>query len=219
MLVIAATMLSVTFATRGAMATNKTVIEVLHFVGAKNGFIAGNFQRHFLILGLEGGAIGGGAAIALFALAVLRQPLVRRLGRRRADRGAVRLVLDRPCGLCGRLMQVVLIARRDRGDLAADGQPHAGVHRLACSPARPLDRFSHHDGRGRGRAVSPSAFSGSPGPSRRGVTLAPKADGIVVLTGGPPAIPEAVELLAAERGKRLLITGVHRATGRARSPG
>lgn len=68
-LVIAATMLSVTFATRGAMATNKTVIEVLHFVGAKNGFIAGNFQRHFLILGLEGGAIGGGAAIALFALA------------------------------------------------------------------------------------------------------------------------------------------------------
>ncbi|HVZ54606.1 MAG TPA: ABC transporter permease [Pseudolabrys sp.] len=70
-LVIAATMLSVTFATRGAMATNKTVIEVLHFVGAKNGFIAGNFQRHFLILGLEGGAIGGGAAIALFALASL----------------------------------------------------------------------------------------------------------------------------------------------------
>ena len=32
-LVIAATMLSVTFATRGAMASNKPVIEVLHFVG------------------------------------------------------------------------------------------------------------------------------------------------------------------------------------------
>ena len=44
-LVVAATMLSVTFATRGAMATNKPVIEVLHFVGAKNGFIAGHFQR------------------------------------------------------------------------------------------------------------------------------------------------------------------------------
>src|SRR5664279_1606670 len=51
LLVIAATMLSVTFATRGAMATNKPVIEVLHFVGAKNGFIAGRFQRHFLLLG------------------------------------------------------------------------------------------------------------------------------------------------------------------------
>lgn len=71
LLVIAATMLSVTFATRGAMATNKPVIEVLHFVGAKNTFIAGRFQRHFLMLGLQGGAIGGGAAIVLFALAGL----------------------------------------------------------------------------------------------------------------------------------------------------
>jgi cell division transport system permease protein len=71
MLMFAATILSVTFATRGAMATNKTVIEVLHFVGAKNGFIAGNFQRHFLILGLQGGAIGGGGAILLFAVASL----------------------------------------------------------------------------------------------------------------------------------------------------
>jgi len=68
-LMIAATVLSVTFATRGAMATNKTVIEVLHFVGAKNGFIAGHFQRHFLMLGLKGGAFGGGGAIVLFLLA------------------------------------------------------------------------------------------------------------------------------------------------------
>jgi cell division transport system permease protein len=68
-LVVAATMLSVTFATRGAMATNKPVIEVLHFVGAKNGFIAGHFQRHFLLLGLQGGALGGGIAILLFAFA------------------------------------------------------------------------------------------------------------------------------------------------------
>jgi cell division transport system permease protein len=68
-LVVAATMLSITFATRGAMATNKPVIEVLHFVGAKNGFIAGHFQRHFLMLGLQGGAVGGSAAVLLFALA------------------------------------------------------------------------------------------------------------------------------------------------------
>jgi cell division transport system permease protein len=68
-LMIAATALSVSFATRGAMATNKTVIEVLHFVGAKNVFIAKNFQRHFLLLGLEGGAIGGGAAMLVFLIA------------------------------------------------------------------------------------------------------------------------------------------------------
>ena len=64
-LVLAATVLSVTFATRGAMATNRPIVEVLHYVGAKDGFIAGQFQRHFLMLGLKGGAIGGGAAIVL----------------------------------------------------------------------------------------------------------------------------------------------------------
>jgi cell division transport system permease protein len=68
-LMFAATILSVAFATRGAMATNKAVIEVLHFVGAKNGFIARHFQHHFLILGLQGGVIGGGAAIIVFAVA------------------------------------------------------------------------------------------------------------------------------------------------------
>src|SRR4249919_3530655 len=44
------------------------------------------------------------------------------------------------------------------------------------------------------------------------VTLDRKADGIVVLTGAAARIPDAIELLAAERGKRLLITGVYRAT-------
>jgi cell division transport system permease protein len=67
-LVLAATMLSVIFATRGAMSTNRQIIEVLHVVGAKQSFIAGEFQRHFLLLGLKGGAIGGVAAMALFAL-------------------------------------------------------------------------------------------------------------------------------------------------------
>jgi uncharacterized SAM-binding protein YcdF (DUF218 family) len=38
------------------------------------------------------------------------------------------------------------------------------------------------------------------------------ADAIVALTGGPERIGEAVEQLAAGRGKRLLITGVNRAT-------
>jgi uncharacterized SAM-binding protein YcdF (DUF218 family) len=46
------------------------------------------------------------------------------------------------------------------------------------------------------------------------VTLDRKADGIVVLTGAATRIPDAIELLAAERGQRLLITGVHRATSK-----
>ena len=66
---LAATVLSVTFATRGAMATNRPIVEVLHFIGAKSGFIAGQFQRHFLVLGLEGGVDRRRAAMLLFALA------------------------------------------------------------------------------------------------------------------------------------------------------
>src|SRR5215218_10408265 len=42
--------------------------------------------------------------------------------------------------------------------------------------------------------------------------LQENADGIVVLTGGASRIADAVELLAAGHGKRLLITGVHRST-------
>src|SRR4051812_7385545 len=45
----------------------------------------------------------------------------------------------------------------------------------------------------------------------RGVEMQPerKADGIVVLTGGSSRVSDAMELLAAGFGKRLLISGVH----------
>lgn len=67
-LVFAATALCVVFATRGAMAGNRIVIEVLHFVGAEDSYIAREFQRHFLLLGLKGASIGGAIAMGLFLL-------------------------------------------------------------------------------------------------------------------------------------------------------
>lgn len=67
-LMLAATVLSVVFATRGAMAGNGHVIEVLHFVGAEAGFIAGEFRRHFLYTGMKGAAVGGAAAVVAFVL-------------------------------------------------------------------------------------------------------------------------------------------------------
>lgn len=70
-LVIIATILSVAFATRGAMAANRPVIEVLHLIGARQSFIVSQFQRHFLVLGLKGGAIGGVAALLFFFIAGL----------------------------------------------------------------------------------------------------------------------------------------------------
>jgi cell division transport system permease protein len=65
-LVLVVTMLSVTFATRGAMATNRPIVEVLHYVGATDDFVAGQFLRHFLLLGFKGGVLGGGIAMVLF---------------------------------------------------------------------------------------------------------------------------------------------------------
>jgi len=50
------------------------------------------------------------------------------------------------------------------------------------------------------------------GVSNEEVELTRDADGIVVLTGGASRVADAVELLAAGRGRRLLITGVNPST-------
>ncbi|MGX1098301.1 cell division protein FtsX [Amorphus sp. MBR-141] len=65
-LMLIALALSIVFATRAAIASNVQVIEVLHFVGAENGFVAREFQKHFLLKGLIGGLLGGGSAVAVF---------------------------------------------------------------------------------------------------------------------------------------------------------
>jgi len=71
LLVLVAMALAVAFATRGAMAGNRGIVDVLHFVGAEDRFIAGQFQMHFLRLGLRGGLLGGGSAILVFLAAGL----------------------------------------------------------------------------------------------------------------------------------------------------
>jgi cell division transport system permease protein len=65
-LMIVAMMLAIGFATRGAMAGNREIIEVLHFVGAADSYISRQFQGHFLRLGLRGGLLGGAAAALFF---------------------------------------------------------------------------------------------------------------------------------------------------------
>jgi cell division transport system permease protein len=65
-LIVIATMLAIIFATRGTMASNREIVDVLHFIGASNSFIAGEFQGRFLAIGFRGGIIGGLAAILFF---------------------------------------------------------------------------------------------------------------------------------------------------------
>ena len=65
-LMIVAMGTAIGFATRGTMAGNREIIEVLHFIGASDAFIAREFQTHFRRLGFRGALIGGSAAIAFF---------------------------------------------------------------------------------------------------------------------------------------------------------
>lgn len=67
-LMVAAMALSVVFATRAAVETNRPIVEVLHFVGARDGFIAGEFQRHVLWLALRGALVGGVLALSAIVL-------------------------------------------------------------------------------------------------------------------------------------------------------
>jgi cell division transport system permease protein len=68
-LILAAMAVAVASATRAAVATNREIVEVLHIVGAADSFIAREFQHRFMALGFRGALIGGGGAIAFFALA------------------------------------------------------------------------------------------------------------------------------------------------------
>lgn len=72
-LVLVATALAVGFATRGAMAGNRDIIDVLHFVGATDGYIAREFQGHFLRLGATGAATGAVLAVLIYAAAGLME--------------------------------------------------------------------------------------------------------------------------------------------------
>ncbi|MHA1132967.1 MAG: cell division protein FtsX [Alphaproteobacteria bacterium] len=67
-LVAAATIAIIVSATRSAMASNREVIEVLHFVGANERFISSEFSRHFLGLGVRASLAGAFAAVIVFLL-------------------------------------------------------------------------------------------------------------------------------------------------------
>jgi cell division transport system permease protein len=67
-LVAAATIAVIVSATRSAMASNREIIEVLHYVGANERFISREFERHFLGLGVRAGLVGAIAAAITFLL-------------------------------------------------------------------------------------------------------------------------------------------------------
>ena len=68
MLVALATVAIVVSATRSSMASNRDIVEVLHFVGARDQFIAQQFEKHFQTLGILAGAAGAGLAALVFVV-------------------------------------------------------------------------------------------------------------------------------------------------------
>jgi cell division transport system permease protein len=57
-MVSAASVLTVVFTTRAGLAVHRDVIELLHWMGARDGYIARQFQREALRLGFTGGLAG-----------------------------------------------------------------------------------------------------------------------------------------------------------------
>ena len=68
LLVAAATTAIIISATRAAMASNRDIVEVLHFVGATDRFIAREFERNFMRVGIRAGLVGALSAMAVFAI-------------------------------------------------------------------------------------------------------------------------------------------------------
>lgn len=66
LLVASATTAIIISATRSAMSSNREIVEVLHLVGATDRFIAREFERHFLSLGIRAGLVGAICASAVF---------------------------------------------------------------------------------------------------------------------------------------------------------
>ncbi|TNE40648.1 MAG: ABC transporter permease [Alphaproteobacteria bacterium] len=65
-LIVIASAMIVVFATRADMASNHEIIEVLHLIGAEDGFIASQFQKHFQWIALWASLMGIGAAALTF---------------------------------------------------------------------------------------------------------------------------------------------------------
>ena len=76
LLVGAATTAIIVSATRSSMASNREIVEVLHYVGATDRFIAREFSGHFLRLGIRAGLVGAiFAMIVFFGLPFVMQML------------------------------------------------------------------------------------------------------------------------------------------------
>lgn len=247
-LVAVATISIVLSAARAAMAANKDIVEVLHFVGAKKSFITNEFQRHFLRTGIRSGVMGALAAtLAFWTMPVLMRfmggqsitaaELKRFIGNATLDtQGHLTLVavvvgVSAICMYTSRYwVNRILNTSEAQTTGYVSGKKRGRSWSVASRFKKRTTKFSPGSNRGedsrmkvvfrfaRGLVFVAMAlliigfgvFMASIEKSRK--LPANSADGIVVLTGGKARVSEAVKLLAAGKGRRLLISGVNSKT-------
>ena len=120
LLMIIAMATAIGFATRGAMAGNREIIEVLHFVGAEDRYIARQFQTHFMRLGLQrrGDRRIGRSSPLRGRLVVFG--FILPLGRGTGDRRPVWRIFSDGRGVCGDLCHLRGDRRAHRLSLPTD---------------------------------------------------------------------------------------------------
>ena len=125
-LMLAATVLSVIFATRGAMATNRPIVEVLHFIGAKSALHCRPVSAPFPHAG-PGGRIDRRRTcdVAVWRRRHCR-PHERGYAGRRPGRNAVRQLRARLGWLPCHPHADIACRGGHRARVAADSQPHLG---------------------------------------------------------------------------------------------
>ncbi len=241
LLVATATIAVIVSAARSAMASNHEIVEVLHFVGAHRKFIASEFERHFLALGIRSGLLGAVGAGLMFFFAPVA---IRLLGGGSVTASEIKqLVGSAELDFTGySLLGLIVIAvaaicmftssywvdriLNTEGTIA---NPNTSPDKSFGLSSRKTRGDSFENGASHGvlvrgigwvfKAASIAFIVFGLGFLLFSSTInvarmgaVAQADGIVVLTGGKSRINEGVRLLAAGKAKRLLISGVHAQT-------
>ncbi|MCP4933776.1 MAG: hypothetical protein GY927_06110 [bacterium] len=240
-LVATATIAVIVSAARSAMASNHEIVEVLHFVGAQRKFIASEFERHFLALGIRSGLLGALAAglmffFAPFAIQILgggsvtASEIKQLVGSAQLDFfGYILLgfIVVAVAGIC--MFTSSYWVDRILNTEGTIANPNYSPRKRFGVSSRQKGRVANGATPSKsgllrgGMVILKSTFLlflafglgfvvYASSIDHRGAQSVEQADGIVVLTGGKSRINKALKLLAAGKAKRLLISGVHAQT-------
>ena len=207
LLVAAVAAAVIAVATRAGLAARREAIEIVHGLGATDGYIAARFAGRATLLAATGGIAGAVLALpVLLTLANLAAPF--------AGGAAGSDVAGRRPGRCAGC--AMAHASRHAGRRGGDRLPHRPGHGapLAAPPAMtrrcPARDHRHRRSRSLG-ARDRLAAAASPGSciwrTRPGQAPA-HTDGIVAFTGGPERVETALRLLAEDHADRLLLSGI-----------